>query len=236
MIFVKSNKYNVTFAYPNVSLNNEFIGIGEIIASSKDYVDKAKYEIFSRKNINHSEILTASSILANKPRKFLRNIYAKKEDKQLYSDGSMGLAYLLAKIHCAKPIKPVYYNKKIWTTGSPELRGKEPFLSDVFQNQFDVKLNAFLLQKTDKIFFVPEANMKPEFIEKCNNLDIELLEVKQFSKLSSKKIFQKKKIVQVNGNELEFIVDAIFKKSIVGILKTYWFKIFLILSIISIVS
>ncbi|KPA13831.1 hypothetical protein MHK_005963, partial [Candidatus Magnetomorum sp. HK-1] len=201
----------IRFVYPNVE-NDEFAGKGVMLACCNSSVDLDEYEVAKPNLCNHTEIITAVKKLRNFPPQPNWNVYSKKGDIEKWSGDSMAFAYLMALVHLSLQLK-WKITIDIWFTGSIELKGGDklyPFLADVYPNEFEVKLKAFLSNKTDSIFFVPEADMSPEMIDLCNENNAKVVSVKKISKINPKK-YKKKIIVEVGGDELFFLRDTLFK-------------------------
>jgi hypothetical protein len=77
-----------------------------------------------------------------------------------WQGSSLDLAYLLALIHCGRPL--VFDNLEevgdVWCTGAIQLKERQPVLGAVDLPGFEAKLEGFLAQSHDRLFLVPKAN------------------------------------------------------------------------------
>jgi len=225
----------IRFVYPNVDYNDNidyegncdyddnvdlkaFAGIGVFIASSKLSVDLNKYEVAKFNISNNSEISKATAILSyNISPKENWNVYAQIGDKDKWSGDSLAFAYLIALVNISLESK-YETDIDIWFTGSIDLKYHDrkegmPFLTDVFEDEFEIKLDAFLSQESDIFFIVPDFNINPAMRELCTIKNSDIITAKEFKKINFEKINQKKKyIITVNGDDLFDIRDALFKR------------------------
>lgn len=204
----------IRFAYPNIDENNQFTGCGRYLATSADDSELGKGYELADPNVGHlSQITTAASMLAPESFDTEQNVYEHRDDPSSpYLGDSMGLAYLFALIKRSRMTKweKAGVSSDIWCTGAVDIVGEYPFLKNVFQNLFDIKLRAFL-ESGDSLFILPVANLKPAH----NNIlfeekHVSVLSLSRFRECSPEELFGRKTVLKVHGHELEELVSLVF--------------------------
>ena len=162
------------FAYPNVHVrHNQFLGCGRYAAFESEAVPSDRYQPF---HLNHTteftdiDRLTARIAPDTVLSQFAQRMIHETKDcpSEVYCGTSKALAYLLARISRARDLK-FDVNGDIWCTGSIGVAdGRYPTLEPVAQDEFLLKLQAFLADENrDRLFIVPTANMTPEACQLC---------------------------------------------------------------------
>lgn len=204
----------IRFVYPNVDEHDQFSGCGRyvVIDPSQTFVEEG-YTL-ANPNIGHlSQITTAASSLGCDPFDSARQVYEYKDQAtQVYRGDSMGLAYLLALMHCARTTRWDHTGNTldIWCTGAIKMHGDKPSLANVYQNLFDIKLQAFLTDPKDRLFLVPAANLKQHHKHYLSLHNAVVLSLDQFAQLSDVRMFVAKTFVRIHGDELERLICTIF--------------------------
>jgi hypothetical protein len=204
----------IRFIFPNVDTVNElFMGKGVMISISKKVVDDKKYEVNTYDVTKSSEIKTIAEKYAGKQIRGDWRCFAEKS-KKIYQGPSMGLAYLMSEIQRSRQLNQQYDSDEdidIWFTGQPKLN-PAPALSDFDPNALEIKLKGFINKSKDNLFFIPNSSLDTELELLCDEKEIQIIKFLEFSKLNKNQIFSQRRIVKVNADELEQLVDAFFKK------------------------
>lgn len=149
---------------------------------------------------------------------FTVDVYEKADGPGLWRGPSLGLAYLLARIHCARRLvlEDVVETGDVWCTGTITYLDGEPFLKEVSQTEFEAKLIGFVTQAPDRIFLVPEANVHPEHNRLCRAHAVQILSLAEFQERISATLaagpWSEQVIVTINGDELPLLVDVVFER------------------------
>jgi hypothetical protein len=214
--FKRANRM-IRFVYPNIDENDRFVGCGRFLTASPDDPELANgYEPADPGIGHHARLMTAVSLLAPESFDTHRNVYeCRDDDESPYLGDSAGLAYLLALIQRSRKTKwnRADQNFDIWCTGAVDIVDSRPFLKNVFQNLFDIKLRAFVSNSQDRLFILPLANLKPAHHQLLEESNIAVLSLTQFRELPDEKIFEKKTILKVHGHELTLVAESLFEKT-----------------------
>ncbi len=204
----------IRFVYPNVNASEQFVGCGRYVtAHHGDPCVSAAYAI-AEPNVGHlSKVTTAASLLAKESFDAEHEVYECKDQPDTpYLGDSMGLAYLLALIHRSRSScwEERGQSFDIWCTGTIEVTGGTPMLSNVYRNLFAVKFQAFLDEKDAPLFIVPVANIEPKQRQLCRRQDVNILSLEQYTRSSKQQFDETKTILQLHGDELGSLVQTIF--------------------------
>jgi hypothetical protein len=159
----------IHFVYPTaepVQGTYRFLGCGRY-AVSED-APGAGYQLVTTGHVRDIEELndTASELV---PDVFdtTQSVYEIRDDPtQQYHGYSKSLAYVLARISCARELK--WEHGDLWCTGVVKLEGTRPYLKTVNDPEFTEKLNGFLdPQNADTLFIVPASNITSEHESLC---------------------------------------------------------------------
>ncbi len=204
----------IRFVYPNVNASEQFVGCGRYVTTSPDDSRLINGYTIANPNVGHlSKITTAASLLAKESFDSEQEVYEYKDDPASpYLGDSMGLAYLLALIQRSRTTIWGQNSRSldIWCTGTIDVTGGMPILTNVYRNLFDIKLNAFLADEKDPLFIVPVANIEPKHRQLCRDHSVRVISLEQFATSLGQGINDRKSILQVHGDELEVLVKAIF--------------------------
>ena len=197
------------FAYPNVRASR-FAGCGRY-AVFFEATPEPGYEEAIPESSTISEVMDAILMLAPESSDAKRVVYETADDPdETYRGDSLDLAYLLAAIHCHRPLRSEIAGD-IWCTGSLHLEGGCPILKQVIPQGFEVKLNAFLSDENpDPLFVIPETNLRHPGISQIldRNGDVRVFSLKAFRFPGDPR---KKTILKVRRNELDVLTDTLFK-------------------------
>ncbi|KPA12684.1 Sulphatase-modifying factor domain protein [Candidatus Magnetomorum sp. HK-1] len=194
----------IRFCFPNV-MSNDYIGLGVFFVGSPDDASFADEELADPNTSDPDGIYEAIKKIAPDALDSKKKVY----QNESYVGDSMGFAYLLACIHCSRKI---FFNNdsieiNIWCTGSIK---QSCSLSSVFQNGFDLKLNAFISESEDKLFLVPFSNIKFIHEKKLNERNIRILSLKELKQFPKKDILKQKTIIKIHTDELHSLVNFFF--------------------------
>ncbi len=204
----------IRFVYPNVNDYDQFSGCGRFITTSpKDPILKKKYEI-AAPNVGHlSKIMKAIALLAKNSSESTQQVYEyKDEHTSPYVGDSIGLAYLMACIMRSQ--QTIWDNEAksfdIWCTGVIEVIDDRPITKNTYQNLFDIKLKAFIVNKTDNLFILPFANINSRHEKILQEHEIRIFFIDQFSTISIQELLKRKTILVIHEKELVQLVRTIF--------------------------
>ena len=210
----------IRFAYPNIINNDDFAGCGRYLTTDpNNFSIPPGHKLSDNPEVgNLSDIIEAVSLLAPEAFDSPLKIYEYKDVPSTpYKGASMGLAYFLALLRCASPLRwdENGYKGDIWCTGRIELAGNELFLKAVFSNLFPYKLQAFLRDTTARIFFIPLANMPFPSDDKrlFETQQVRVLSVEQLKDFSLADLDKGKTIVRIQAKELEALVGVLFSRA-----------------------
>jgi len=151
----------IHFAFPNIDRSivnsGEFIGcVRYTFFLKKEYVED--YQIANPGAKNLSNINAAVQEFAPEALNSLdTNVYEHKEQPSNCRGNSLHLAFFLAIINQRRHIKIDHVNNDIWCTGSIILENGYPYLGTLFDQEFNIKINAFLSDENaynDNIFII----------------------------------------------------------------------------------
>jgi hypothetical protein len=214
-------------AYPNVG-DKQFIGCGRYVSQLESPVEKNRVYSKAEPGGIRSKIGTAMRRLVPEwdRQKHKAQIWECRDQPQHYAGPSLELAYLLATIRCVRRLLLDAYDSlgDLWCTGQVALVGdnNQPFLNDVYQDWFKLKLQAFVnLQARDRLFLVPAANLTDDLTKLCREHEVRVLHLRDFSRVLGLRKFRKilrtageeKLIVTIDGEELPLLVRALFQSS-----------------------
>lgn len=204
----------VRFVYPNVNVREQFSGCGRYLTTAPDDPCLTSEYTIATPNVGHlSKVTTAASLLARESFDALQDVYECKDcPADPYLGDSMGLAYLLALIHRSRPTiwDQNGHSLDIWCTGTIDVHGDHPILHNVYRNLFDMKFQAFLTDEHDTLFLAPVANIESKHRQLCRQQHVRLLSLDKLSASFGQSIPTQKSLVQVHGDELHRLVEAIF--------------------------
>lgn len=162
-------------------------------------------------NISHfSRITTAASIFAPEAFDSQKQVYEVKDHPHAGIGESLGLAYFLALIARSRHLRWDHQDQDIWCTGVIGMHHGEPELKNVFRNQFDVKLRAFLDCADARLFLLPLANLTEAHQARCAQAQVPCLMLPQLISVPDHDLFTRRTIVQLHGNDLERLVAWLF--------------------------
>ena len=204
----------IRFVYPNVNAREQFSGCGRYMTTVPDDPCLTSDYAIATPNVGHlSKVTTAASFLARESFDAVQEVYeCKDHSTEPYVGDSMGLAYLLALIHRSRATLWDQHGVSldIWCTGTIDVNGDRPILHNVYRNLFDIKLQAFLAAEHDNLFLVPVANIESRHRQLCRQQHVRLLSLDKLLPSFAENIHTQKSIVQIHGDELYRLVEAIF--------------------------
>lgn len=204
----------ICFVYPNVNDREQFIGCGRYLTTPPDDPALTNEYAVATPNLGHlSQVTTAASLLARESFEASREVYECQDQPDApYLGDSMGLAYLLALIHRSRPTVWQQLDRSfdVWCTGTIDVSGDHAVLHNVYRNLFDIKLHAFLGDENAPLFLVPVANIEAKHRQRCRRQHVRLLSLEKYSSVFEQKIPAHKTIVQIHGDELQLLVEAVF--------------------------
>lgn len=161
------------FAYPNIGRDPKdntklyFIGCGRYLSLLPEQVPNNTYTLANPQqdfadvcSVQSAACFLARELWASTARKAL--VYETRDQSSpRYHGHSLELAYLLAFIRCARPLRleQTGLSGDIWCTGTITCVADKPRLYSVSTPEFDLKLKHFLGQSQDRIFLVPAPNL-----------------------------------------------------------------------------
>jgi len=195
----------IHFAYPNVDASGRFVGCGRYAVSEANSVPSDVYALVTEPATpNIAEIREAALYLTPTDDGIRRVIYEKRDVHDYpYQGASLDFAYLLALIHCRRPLKFAATAYDFWCTGSVNYAGNTPILKPVDQQGFDNKLKAFLLTDTpETIFFAHHVNVAHQ------RQDVKIITLQD---VSPESIFDQKTVIIIGRKELPQLIDLLFE-------------------------
>jgi hypothetical protein len=206
----------IRFVYPNVNASEQFVGCGRYLTTTPDDPCLTHGYFIARPNLGYlSNVTTAASLLAKESFDADREVYEYQDDPTApYIGDSMGLAYLLALIYRSRT---TIWEKNgrsldIWCTGAIEVVAGMPMLHNVYRNLFAIKLQAFLDEQDAPLFIVPVANIEPQHRQLFRQQHVTVRSLDQGFMPPIQEIVDRKTILQVHGDELAILMDAIFEQ------------------------
>jgi len=203
----------IHFAYPNIKEANNFIGCGRYIVS--DDIPSEEYDLADPDSPNMTEIRTVTENMVPDIVSSNLQIYEKRDKPdQNYRGESLDLAYLLAYINTAWPLKKNEFTERnfdIWCTGAIDIKEMQnPWLKAMDNQQFELKLEAFLSENnTDRLFIVPNANISNQK-KKMQNQGVDVLSLNEISKKNRKN--NNKIVLAIGPNDVPSLVEYLFEK------------------------
>lgn len=147
------------------------------------------------------------------------DVYEKPDLPGIWQGDSLGLAYLLARIRCARPLvlETLEGGGDVWCTGVIQVLGDgKPVLQDVDGGPFRAKLEKFVAQSPDRFFLVPAANIWPEISQVCREHNVRVLSLPAFREALQAAIatglWQDKVVIPIQKTELPLLVDLLFER------------------------
>ena len=204
----------IRFVYPNIDPFDRFIGCGRYLTTLPDDPLLTQTYQLARPNVSHlSRITTAVSIFAPESFDADKHVYETKDHPDAGTGESLGLAYFLALIARSRHPRWDHQKQDIWCTGVIDMHQGAPELKNVFPNQFDVKLPAFLGNPEARLFFLPLANLTEDHQMQCAQAQVECMRLSQLAGIPDHELFTHKTIVQLHGNDLEKLVAWLFPQT-----------------------
>jgi tetratricopeptide (TPR) repeat protein len=204
----------IHFAYPNVA-QGTFLGCGRYVAWPAAQPPPQGYTgAMSIESTNPQAVYAAALQLAPELRTMEDTalVYERRDRaEQEYRGDSLDLAYLLATIHCAWPLRLSNGSDHgdIWCTGRITYLAGQPWLDAVAQPGFDRKLEAFVrAQQQDCLFVVPAANLHPHHKHHCREHGVQVLTLDAFA--AAGESWPTKRVLPVAGDELPLLVTTLF--------------------------
>jgi tetratricopeptide (TPR) repeat protein len=204
----------IHFAYPNVA-HGTFLGCGRYGAWPAAQPPPPGYAVAtSIASTNPQAVYAAALQLAPELRTMEDTtlVYERRDRaEQDYRGDSLDLAYLLATIHCAWPLRLGNGSDHgdIWCTGRVVYLTGQPWLDAVAQPGFDRKLDAFIgEQQQDSLFIVPAANLHPHHKHHCREYGVQVLTLDAFA--AAGESWPTKRVLPVAGDELPLLVTTLF--------------------------
>lgn len=199
----------IHFICPNVDeKSKQFLGFCRYVALPLGKPPGSDYKIASteKDSVRFGETEEAASVLAPDSAETDQIIYEKK-DGYKYKGDSLDLAYLLALISRSRKLR-IKTSGDIWSTGKINFKGNPPILEIVDPAGFEIKLDAFLSEKTiEKLFIVPATNIRQKHQDKFEEKDVKSLTLNQFEFSSA----ERKTILKVQSRELDLLSKKFFK-------------------------
>lgn len=203
----------IRFVYPNVINHDNFIGCGRYLTTSADDPVLAEgYDLAVPQIVRLSHIRSAAYKLAPESEETGLEVYEYKDKPLSYLGDSKGLAYLFALIRRSRKTRweDTGQTFDIWCTGVIEMKDDNPYIGEVRQNEFPIKLEEFLTNPTDNLFIVPLVNLILPLKKECETHHVRVATLSQFKSLPVQEHFTQKTVLQLHGHEIQAFVDDIF--------------------------
>lgn len=204
----------IHFAYPNVA-QGTFLGCGRYGVWPAEQTPPPGYHVATITEVtNPQAVYAAAQWLAPALRTMEDTalVYERRDrTEQAYRGDSLDLAYLLATIHCAWPLRLGNESAPgdIWCTGRITYLAGQAWLDAVAQPGFERKLEAFVGEQTqDRLFLVPAANLHQHHKHFCREHGVQVLPLDAFAAAAGSG--QTKLVLTVAGDELPLLVTTFF--------------------------
>lgn len=204
----------IHFAYPNVA-QGQFLGCGRYVAWPAEQTPPPGYHVATITEVTNPQAVYAAAqwlAPALRPLEDTALVYERRDrTEQAYRGDSLDLAYLLATIHCAWPLRLDNASAPgdIWCTGRITYLAGQPWLDAVAQPGFDRKLEAFVHeQQQDRLFVVPAANLHPLQRHHCRASGVQVLTLDAFA--AAEASWPTKVVLTVAGEELPLLLTTFF--------------------------
>ena len=203
----------IHFAYPNVA-QGQFLGCGRYGAWPAEQTPPPGYHMATITEVtNPQAVYAAAQVLAPALRtmEVTALVYERRDRAEHdYRGDSLDLAYLLATIHCAWPLRLGHESAPgdIWCTGRITYLAGQAWLDAVAQPGFERKLEAFISEQTqDHLFVVPAANLHQHHKQLCREYGVQVLTLEAWAEAGAG---QTKLVLTVAGDELPLLVTTFF--------------------------
>ena len=203
----------IHFAYPNV-VQGQFLGCGRYVALPAETPAPPGYAVATLTEVTNPQAVSAAAQAlapALRTMEYTALVYERRDRAEhAYRGDSLDLAYLLATLSCAWPLRLDKGGDTgdIWCTGRITYLAGHPWLDAVAQPGFERKLAAFLFDQTpDHLFVVPAANLHQHHKQLCRESGVQVLTLDAWAAAGA---WQTKLVLTVAGDELPLLVTTFF--------------------------
>jgi tetratricopeptide (TPR) repeat protein len=204
----------IHFAYPNVA-HGTFLGCGRYVAWPSAQPPPQGYHVATITEATNPQAVYAAALHLAPELHTMEDtalVYERRDRaEQQYRGDSLDLAYLLATIHCACPLRLDTSSDQgdIWCTGRITYPTGRPWLDAVAQPGFERKLEAFVGDpQRDHLFIVPAANLHQHLKPYCREHGVQVLTLDAFAAAGAS--WPTNVVLTVAGDELPLLVTTLF--------------------------